>query len=108
MIKQDQSTILDSLFKKIELKIGAGLNRKLVEVGNSHYAYKAYLLNLLNFGYEAKKTWLQSGFFYKDTHSEFDNKNIVSETKHLIKTEGTASKNINVSKINQVNFGYLK
>ena len=100
MIKLDQSTILN-----IDLAI---VRAQQLEVGDSHYAYKAYLLNLLNFGYEAKKTWLQSGFFYKDTHSEFDNKNIVSETKHLIKTEGTASKNINVSKINQVNFGYLK
>ena len=62
------------------------MNRKLVEVGNSHYAFKAYLLNLLNFGYEAKKTWLQSGFFYKDTLSE----------------------TINVSEINNFNFGYLQ
>ena len=45
-----------SLFKKIELKIGAGFNRELVEVGNSHYAYKAYLLNLLNFGNDAKSS----------------------------------------------------
>ena len=97
-----------SLFKKIELKIGAGLNRKLVEVGNSHYAYKAYLLNLLNFGHGAKNTWLQSGLFEKDTHSEFENPNIDSETKHIIKTEGTTSKNINVSESNKVNLGYLK
>ena len=67
-----------SLFKKIELKIGVGLNRKLVEVGNSHYAYKAYLLNLLNFGRDAKSTWLQSSLFYKDTEGEFDS--IVTES----------------------------
>ena len=67
-----------SLFKKIELKIGAGLNRKLVEVGNSHYAYKAYLLNLLNFGQEAKNTWIQSGCFYKETSGLFDNIEIQS------------------------------
>ena len=89
-----------SLFKKIELKIGAGLNRKLVEVGNSHYAYKSYLLNLLNFGFGAKNTWLQSALFHKDTHSEFENTNIDFETKHVIKTEGTQSKNINISESN--------
>ena len=67
-----------SLFKKIELKIGAGLNRKLVEIGNSHYSYKAYLLNLLNYGNEAKNTWLQAGLFHKDTKSEFDNIGILA------------------------------
>ena len=66
------------------MKISAGLNRKLVEVGNSHYAYKAYLLNLLNFGQEAKNTWIQSGCFYKDTSEQLDNIEIQATTNHKV------------------------
>ena len=62
-----------SLFKKIELSIGCGLNRKLVEVGSSHYAYKAYLLNLLNYGSDAKEGWMQSGLFNMDESGQFNN-----------------------------------
>ena len=97
-----------SLFKKIELKIGAGLNRKLVEVGNSHYAYKAYLLNLLNFGQEAKNTWIQSGCFYKDTSEQFDNIEIQATTNHKVKTEGATSGEIDVSKSKDANLGFIQ
>ena len=97
-----------SLFKKIELKIGAGLNRKLVEVGNSHYAYKAYLLNLLNFGQEAKNTWIQSGCFYKDTSEQFDNAEIKSTTMHKVKTEGVNNIEIDVSKNIVANMGFIQ
>ena len=62
-----------SLFKKIELSIGSGLNRKLVEVGSSHYGYKAYLLNLLNYGTDAKEGWMQSGLFIMDETGQFNN-----------------------------------
>lgn len=62
-----------SLFKKIDLSIGTGLNKKLVEIGSSHYAYKAYFLNHLNYGVDAKEGWLQSGLYYEDTSKEFDN-----------------------------------
>lgn len=61
-----------SLFKSIDLSIGKDLKKELVEKGNSHYAYKAYLLTLLNYGSDAKSTWIQSGLFYKDEPGYFD------------------------------------
>lgn len=67
-----------SLFKKVELSIGSGHNIKLVEVGSSHYGYKAYLLNLLNYGSDAQEGWMQSGLFDMDQSSQF--KNIATET----------------------------
>ena len=97
-----------SLFKKIELKIGAGLNRKLVEIGNSHYGYKAYLLNLLNFGNEAKRTWLQAGLFNKDTEDEFDNIGIVESTIKKVKLEADATEEISILEKKKVNHGFIK
>lgn len=67
-----------SLFKKIELSIGCGLNRKLVEIGSSHYGYKAYLLNLLNYGTDAKEGWMQSGLFEMDESGQFKNISVES------------------------------
>ena len=97
-----------SLFKKIELKIGAGLNRKLVEVGNSHYAYKAYLLNLLNFGNDAKSTWLQSSLFYKDTEGQFDNVETLSRKNKKIKLEGVETETeIDVLEPVSSNIGFI-
>ena len=97
-----------SLFKKIELKIGAGLNRKLVEVGNSHYAYKAYLLNLLNFGNDAKSTWLQSSLFYKDTEGQFDNVETISRKNKKIKLEGAQTETeIDVLEPVSSNIGFI-
>ncbi len=71
-----------SLFRKIDLSIGKGLQQTLVEIGSSNYGYKAYLLNLLNYGDDAKESWMQSGLFYKDKAGMFDNINI-SEHKTI-------------------------
>lgn len=68
-----------SLFKKIDLSIGSGINKGLVEIWSSHYAYKAYLLNHLNYGVDAKEGWLQSGLYFKDTVGQFDNCAIETE-----------------------------
>ena len=100
------NNLAHSLFKRVELSIGCGLNRKLVEVGNSHYAYKAYLLNLLNYGVEAKEGWMQSGLFYMDTSGEFNNTAMNSiETKSL-KSED--SDIINVYMPKSANKGFLE
>lgn len=81
------NNLAHSIFKKMELSIGKGLTKTLVEVGNSHYAYKAYLLNLLNYGEDAKESWLQSGLFYKDQAGEFDNASIKKNTIVKVKVE---------------------
>jgi hypothetical protein len=62
-----------SLFKNIELSIGVGLKKTLIETGN-YYAYKAYLLNLLNYDDDIKSTSLQSGLWIKDEAGKFDDK----------------------------------
>ena len=82
-----------SLFRKIDLSIGKGLQKTLVEVGSSHYAYKAYLLNLLNYGDDAKESWMQSGLFYKDHSEQFDN---VGVSEYKINKLKAASNNDNV------------
>ena len=66
------NNLAHSIFKRIDLSIGRGLTREVVEVGNSNYSYKAYFLNLFNFGDAAEQSWLQSGLFYKDEAEKFD------------------------------------
>ena len=96
-----------SLFKKVELKVGLDLHTFLVELGSTHYAYKAYILNLINFGSEAKNTWLDSCIYHKDTASEFDNHAIEPSTTKKIKYEGeTTASDINIP--NTVNNGFIK
>lgn len=62
-----------SLFRSIELSIGTSLNKKLIESNNS-YAYKAYLLNLLNFPEEVKSSYLGLGMWEKDEAGKFNDK----------------------------------
>ena len=98
-----------SLFKKIDLSIGSGLNKKLVEIGSSHYAYKAYLLNHLNYGVDAKEGWMQSGLYYNDTHNLFNNTSIEREEKSKVKKSGGTDENDVVEIIQPIIFnnGYV-
>ncbi len=80
-----------SLFKRIDLSIGHNLTRTIVEIGNSNYSYKAYMLNLLNFGVEAKASWLQSGLYFKDDAGKFDSISLPTST--IVKKEGLTSDN---------------
>ena len=87
------------------------MNRKLVEISNSNYGKKSYLLNLLNYGIEAKSTWLQAGLYNKDTESEFDNIEIVESTVKKIKTEANPSVEISILEKNKGNHllnGFIK
>ena len=38
----------------------------------SDYQYRSYLETLLTYSQAAKKSWLQSGLYYKDTHAKFN------------------------------------
>ena len=60
-----------SLFRNVELSLGNGLKKTLIETGN-YYAYKSYMLNLLNFDSSSKQSWMQLGLWNKDENSEWD------------------------------------
>ena len=102
------NNLAHSLFRKIELSIGKGLEKKLVEIGSSHYGYKAYLLNLLNYGEDAKESWLQSGLFYKDEAGQFDNIAVEKFTKTKIKADSMeVSQSFEIKTEVAVNPGFL-
>lgn len=56
------NNLIHSLFSQIEVS----LNGKEVENTNANYAYKAYIGNLLSYDQDAKRTFLESEFFFKD------------------------------------------
>ena len=66
-----------TLFKRIDIELFIGNKHVLVENDNVNYAYKAYLLNLLNFSSESNDGWLRNGLFVKDTPGEFNNFDIL-------------------------------
>lgn len=101
------NNLAHSLFKRVDLSIGTGFNKKLVEIGSSHYAYKAYLLNLLNYGSEAKEGWLQSGMFYNDDAQQFNNISVERIAKHKVKSEGS-NEVVEIEHPKVCNNGYLK
>ena len=53
------NNFLHTLFAQVDITI----NGKLATGTNDHYAYKAYLRNVLSYGYEAKKTQLESSLW---------------------------------------------
>lgn len=59
---------MHSLFNQIDVS----LNQKLVSSANNGYAYRAYIENLLNYGKEAKNSYLTSVLWFKDTSSKMD------------------------------------
>jgi len=67
-----------SLFSQIDVS----LKNDSIETSNKTYAYKAYISDLLNYGEDAKKTFLQSGMFYKDTAEQMDNLEINQTKSH--------------------------
>jgi hypothetical protein len=77
-----------SIFRNIELSIGTGLKKTIIESGN-YYPYKAYLLNLLNFSKEIKDTSMGLGLWITDESVKFDdstNTGFINRRKAL--TEG--------------------
>jgi hypothetical protein len=71
------NNLANSLFSQVDVK----LNTTSLETSNRTYPYKAYLLDLLNFGEDAKETFMQSSLYYKDDANEFDTLNIIKATK---------------------------
>ena len=61
-----------SVFNKIDVYIGNGIGKLNLENNSGNYAYKAYLINLLNYGSDSKESWMQSALFSKDA-GQFDN-----------------------------------
>lgn len=58
-----------SLFNQIDVS----LKGESIETSNKNYAYKAFFSDMLNFGEDAKKTFMQSSLFLKDTSGQMDN-----------------------------------
>ena len=63
------NNFLHSLFSKVQLIIDS----KEIENTSSNYAFKSYILNLLNHGHEEKNSFLTSSLFYKDDAGQFVN-----------------------------------
>jgi len=67
-----------SLFSQIDVELAG----KSIETTNETYPYKAYISDLLNYGDDAKNSFLQTSMFYKDTPGQMDSYEIDSETRH--------------------------
>jgi hypothetical protein len=61
------------LFHALWKQVDVLLNDKQVTHGSQTYAYKAYLETLLNYSEAAKKSTLQSAFYYEDTSGVMNN-----------------------------------
>lgn len=59
---------LHSLFKSIQVQLG----NTVINQSHNDYAYRAYIENLLSYGSEAKKSFLQAEGFFEDTPGHFD------------------------------------
>ena len=59
--------ISGSLWKTVTVKLNGD-----PLISCSDYNYRSYLETLLNYSQTTKKSWLQCGLYYKDSHSKFD------------------------------------
>jgi hypothetical protein len=57
------NNLLHSLFSQVDIRA----NQKCISPPSNCYNYRAYLENLLNYGFDSKHGHLQSSFWYKDT-----------------------------------------
>ena len=94
-----------SVFNKIDVYIGNGIGKLNLENNSGNYAYKAYLINLLNYGSDSKESWMQSALFSKDDAGQFDNYEINPFETRKIKDTSDQMFEIKVPK--NVNSGFL-
>ena len=85
------NNLAHSIFNKIEVSFGEGIENKPFEI-NDNYAYKAYLINLLNYGIDSKESWMECGLYAQDVPGEFENFNL-QEVKQ--EGQGILSKTVN-------------
>lgn len=62
------NNFLHSMFSQVDVF----LNQRNVCPPSSHYGYRSYIEKLLNYGYEAKQTHLQTDMWFKDIAGQFD------------------------------------
>ena len=74
------NNFLHSLWKKVHVKI----DTIDVEDTTSLYAYKEYILKILNTGHEEQGSLLSASCFYKDDGGQFENYEILTEEKKEI------------------------
>ena len=101
-----------SIFKSIQLTVTSPNKLPtLVERGTDDYHYKAYLLNLLNFGSDAKNGWLNNCLFEQDTPGQFDNFDLYENTSVNNRRQSIAIKQTDQSytlQEKQHNHGFLR
>lgn len=69
------NNLASSLFSQVDIE----LNGTSIETTNDTYPYKAYICDLLNYGQDAKSTFLQTSLFYKDTPGQMDSIEITGD-----------------------------
>ena len=62
------NNLLHSLFSRVDVM----LSEKTVSSSDYHYAYRAYVETLLNFGTNTKQGELTMSFWHKDTSGHFN------------------------------------
>lgn len=62
------NNFLHSMFSQVDVF----LNQRNICPPSSHYGYRSYIEKLLNYGYEAKNTHLQTDMWYKDEAGKMD------------------------------------
>lgn len=70
------NNFLHSLFSQVQVS----LNNTEVENTNAHYAYRAYIENLLCYNKEEKETILKNELFIKDDYSHVASNKVIPET----------------------------
>ena len=64
---------------------------------------------MLNFGKEAKSTWLQTSLFYKDTEGQFDSIATESSKSKRVKLEGENNESeIDIFESVEANIGFIR
>jgi hypothetical protein len=92
-----------SLFDKVQLSLGPEGSVKNVEHNDSNYSYKAYFLNLFNYGIDSKETWLENCLFVKDDPGKFE----IIETKTVKEEQNQSTLSSSLIPI-ATNSGYIK
>ncbi len=77
---------MHALIRNIDVTVGN--NQQKVMVNDDLYPYKAAFETLLNFGYDAKNTMLQTSLFHKDTAGKMDSR---TENKAYLVRKSIAS-----------------
>ena len=83
-----------SLIKRADLEILNGIQTIELET-NHHYAYKAYMLDTLNYGLDSKETWMESAIYEKDVAGEMENFKTTTVKNEQMDTDTVVTQKVN-------------